>query len=169
VKRLYLLRHAKSSWDEPQLPDHDRPLAPRGRKAATRMASHLRDEGIAPAVVLCSSAVRARETLQRIAPALGPDVSALDEPELYGAGPAELLERLRRLPDALGSALVIGHNPGLQLLALSLAGTGADRSRLEEKLPTGALAALAADVPVWAELGPGTAVLTAFVVPRELV
>src|SRR5687768_4960118 len=70
MKHLYLLRHAKSSWKQRGLPDHDRPLAGRGRHAATAIADHMRDQGIEPELVLCSTARRARETLERIEPVL---------------------------------------------------------------------------------------------------
>src|SRR6187200_3248617 len=84
VPRLYLLRHAKSSWDDPGLPDHDRPLAPRGRKAAKRMGAHLRERGIEPQLVLCSSARRTRETVERLALPSGSQVEVEDG--LYAAG-----------------------------------------------------------------------------------
>ena len=93
TKRLLLLRHAKSSWDDPSLADHDRPLAPRGRKAAKRIGAHLRRENSSVALVLCSSATRARETLDLVAP----PGEIRFEPELYGATAAELIERLRRV------------------------------------------------------------------------
>src|SRR5919108_5777471 len=95
---IYLLRHAKSSWDTGE-PDHERPLAPRGRRAAKAMRRHLRAQRIEPELVLCSTARRARETLERIEPALGGS-DVLVERELYGASRGELLERLRSVPDA---------------------------------------------------------------------
>ena len=168
MKRLYLLRHAKSSWDDASLPDHERPLAPRGKKAAKAMAGHLRKEGVRPALVLCSSSVRTRETLALIAKVLGEEVPVEVEEGLYGAGAEELLERLRAVPAGVASVLLIGHNPAVQELALDLAGGGAERARLEEKFPTGALATLEFDVETWTELEPGRGELVAFVVPREL-
>jgi phosphohistidine phosphatase len=168
VKRLYLLRHAKSSWDDASLPDHERPLAPRGKKAAKAMAGHLRKEGVRPELVLCSSSVRTRETLARIAKAIGDDAPVEFEQGLYGAGAEGLLERLRAVPAGVASVLLIGHNPAMQELALDLAGGGAERGSLEEKFPTGALATLEFDVETWAELQPGRGELVAFMVPREL-
>jgi phosphohistidine phosphatase len=167
MKRLYLLRHAKSSWDEPRLADHERPLAPRGRRAAELLAKHLRREEIAPALVLCSSARRARATLEAIAPALGEAVPAEVERELYGASDGELLERLRAIPDSVESVLLIGHNPAIQELTLGLAGGGAERARVERKYPTGALAALTFSGR-WRELGPGAADLVRFIRPKAL-
>jgi phosphohistidine phosphatase len=167
VKRVYVLRHAKSSWDEPGLSDHERPLAPRGRRAAKAMARHLREAGIDPGLVLCSTAKRARQTLQRIEPAVGRR-SVHVEDGLYGAGAAALLERLHAVPDPVGSVMVIGHNPGLQDLILGLAQPGPLRDEVAAKYPTAALATLAADVVSWPDLRPGGAQLVAFVRPRDL-
>jgi phosphohistidine phosphatase len=166
-KRLFLLRHAKSSWDDPGLADRDRPLAPRGRRAAKAMRDHLRRKRITPAVVLCSSARRAQETLERIAPSLGDDATVLIEPELYSASAGDLLERLRRLPERTSSALLVGHNPAVQELALTLAGGGPRRAAMERKYPTAGLATLRFDA-TWSELGVGTAVLVDFVTPKGL-
>jgi phosphohistidine phosphatase len=162
-RRLYLLRHAKSSWKDPALADHDRPLAPRGRRAAKAIGRHLRDRGIEPALVLCSSATRARQTLERIK--LG---DAQIEPDLYGAGADALLARLREVPAAVPSVMLIGHNPGLQDLALLLSRPGAERQELEVKFPTAALAALAFTASGWRMLDRGTAELIEFVRPRDV-
>lgn len=161
VKRLLLLRHAKSSWDDPSLADHDRPLAPRGRKASKVIGSYLRDEQIRADVVLCSSARRARETLELA----GVQGEAQVERGLYGASVDQLLGRLRRLPDELDTAMLIGHNPAIQELA---AGLVAPTSELaERKYPTGALASLAFTGP-WSALERGQAELVAFVTPKAL-
>jgi phosphohistidine phosphatase len=163
LKRLFLLRHAKSSWDDEGLADHDRPLASRGRKAAKRIAKHLRSEGITPSLVLCSSAQRTRETLERV----GPDGDVRIERDLYGASAPELLERLRRVPDATESVMLIGHNPGIQELALELAGNGGRLEDVERKFPTCALATLSLPT-AWSELEPGAAELVGFVRPKDL-
>jgi phosphohistidine phosphatase len=163
LKRLFLLRHAKSSWEGEDLADHDRPLAPRGRKAAKRMAKHLRDQEISPSLVLCSSARRTRETLERLEP--GGDVHV--ERELYGGSESALLERLRRLPEATESVMLIGHNPAVQELTLSLAGRGERIADVERKFPTAALATLT--VPgAWRDLSAGSAELADFVTPKQL-
>jgi phosphohistidine phosphatase len=161
---LYLLRHAKSSWDDPSLSDRDRPLAPRGIRAADLMGEHLRSAGIEPTVVLCSPAARARETLA----GLGVAWDALFEPELYGASEGGLLERLRKLDVSVDSALVIGHNPALEELTLMLAGSGAALGKVHKKFPTGALATLDFDGD-WSSLRPHAARLTSFVRPKDLV
>lgn len=166
MKRLYLLRHAKSSWDDPALADHERPLAKRGRRASKVIAKHLDGQRVEPALVLCSPARRTRETLERIASALGqPEVRF--EPELYGASSSELVERLREVPDEVDSVMVIGHNPAVQDLALTLAGGGRDAESMQVKFPTAALATLELE-GTWNELGPGRATLIDFVRPREL-
>jgi phosphohistidine phosphatase len=163
---LYLLRHAKSSWDEPRLADHERPLAKRGRRDAKRIAKHLRRSGVEPALVVCSTAARTRETLERVRPAIG-DPTIVFAEQLYAASSDQLLERLRLVPDEIASVLLIGHNPGLQKLALALASGGDGLDRLAEKFPTAALATLELATP-WSRLGPAEATLTALVVPKQL-
>jgi phosphohistidine phosphatase len=165
---LYLLRHAKSSWSDPALPDEQRPLAPRGRRDAKRVAKHLVQLGIEPELVLCSSAQRTRETLELVRPALGATTSVVLEGELYAATADQLVERLHAVPDGVASVLLIGHNPGLQDLALLLASAGAELARLEAKFPTAALATLALPKGTWKELSETDAVLAAFVVPKQL-
>ncbi|HYU60945.1 MAG TPA: histidine phosphatase family protein [Solirubrobacterales bacterium] len=167
MRRLYLLRHAKSSWDDPALADSERPLAPRGRRASKLIARHFRSERIRPELVLCSPARRARETLERIAGALGDDAEIRIDSELYGASSSDLLARIRALPEGIGSAMLIGHNPGIQDLAVSLAGEGPGTERMRPKFPTAALATLELDGR-WRDLGSGRASLVAFVKPREL-
>ena len=163
---LLLLRHAKSSWADPTLPDHDRPLASRGRRDAKRIAEHLAGLESEPELVLCSSAVRTRETLELVRPALG-NSKVLFEDGLYGASSDELLGRIRVVPNAVGSVMLIGHNPGLEQLGLLLASSGAELRGLETKLPTGALATLAVE-KTWSRLAPGDAILTAYIVPKQL-
>jgi phosphohistidine phosphatase len=168
MRTLYLLRHAKSSWAEPALPDRQRPLAPRGRRDAKRIAKHLVRIEIQPELVLCSSALRTRETLKLVRVALGTTSTVRLEDELYGASAEQLLERIRLVPASTASVMMIGHNPGLQELALLLAEDGADLDRLEEKFPTAALATLTLPKAAWSQVVPGAAVLTAYVVPKQL-
>jgi phosphohistidine phosphatase len=167
VRRLHLLRHAKSSWDDTTLRDRDRPLAPRGRKATTRIARWARKHDVRPQLVVTSSAVRARETLEGVRPGLG-EPEVWTEVALYAASAETLLARARMLPDEAEEAMLIGHNPGLQHLLLLLAEPGELRDRAEAKFPTGALATLDADIVSWSALEHGAARLVEFVVPREL-
>jgi phosphohistidine phosphatase len=167
VKRLYLLRHAKSSWDDPTLRDRERPLAPRGRKAAKRVARWAKKHGVRPQLVVCSSAARAQQTLQRVLPGLG-EPTVWVEVTLYAAGAETLLARIRALPEEVDEAMLVGHNPGLQDLVLLLAAPGSRRARAQERFPTGALAELETGVARWADVTPGTARLTELVLPREL-
>jgi phosphohistidine phosphatase len=160
-KRLYLLRHAKSSWDDPSLADHDRPLAPRGRRAAERIGAYLRDEQMRVEVVLCSSARRACETCDLLAP---PGEIRI-EPGLYHASAGELLERVRHLPGELEAVMLIGHEPAIRELAVGLIGP---RSELaERKFPTAGLAVVTF-TGTWSALGPGRAELATFITPKEL-
>jgi phosphohistidine phosphatase len=167
VKTLYLLRHAKSSWDDETLTDHERPLAPRGERAAKLIAEHLKVTLAAgPELVLCSTAVRTRQTLELVAPGLGDPRVEFDE-AIYGATAGGLVGMLRSVPDEVESVLVIGHNPGLQGLALELASTGARLPQLATKFPTCAVATLAVAGP-WSALDEGDAELTAYVTPKQL-
>ena len=166
-KRLFILRHAKSSWDDPGLDDHERPLAPRGRRAVEAIALHVSARGIEPDVVLCSSSRRTRETLEGIA--IGGE--HLIEQHLYNATCEETIDRLRQLPESVSEAMLIGHNPTVQMVVLKLTNhdsDGADdpvRDEVKRKYPTGALATLAIDCE-WTELAPGCARLEEFTSPK---
>jgi phosphohistidine phosphatase len=160
-KVLLLLRHAKSSWDDPALADHDRPLAARGRKAAQRIGARLRTDKTPVNLVLCSSARRARETVELVAP---PGELEIDD-RLYGASPGELLQRLRQVPDDVGAVMLVGHNPAMRDLAIEL--LSGDGDQLVGKFPTGALATLTF-TGSWRALAAQRAELIAFLKPREL-
>ena len=170
MKRIYLLRHAQSSHDEPGVDDFERGLTARGQSAAPVMGDQMAAAGWLPDRVLCSAARRARETVEALWRQWPTQPPTQVETDLYGAHPGDLLERLRRLPDESGSVLLVGHNPAIQQLALDLAGTGdADAyAAMRAKYPTAALAVLEAEVEHWSELRPGCAVLAAFVRPRDL-
>ena len=170
-RRLYVLRHAKSSWDDESLPDHERPLSERGQRATALLARYVREHNIQPELILCSSARRTRETLEGVSP----PGTALIEHRLYGATSDDLLERLREVPADLRSVMLVGHNPALQMLVLRLAdreapGRSPEAEGLEDirrKLPTGALVTLEFDDP-WAELEHRSAELVDYVRPRAL-
>ncbi len=161
MKILWILRHAKSSWDAPDLEDHERPLAPRGRKAGKRIARWAEVNGVRPDLVLCSSAARAQATLELVRPGLG-DPAVVVESGLYHASWAELVARLSGVDDSVTGALVLGHNPAMLELAARLAPPGPDT------FPTGALARLALEIEGWSGVRPGCGRLEDFVVPRSL-
>ena len=168
MRRVYLLRHAKSSWKDRSLADRDRPLAGRGKRAAKAVAVHIEAEGIRPYLVLCSPARRSRETLKRVEAAFGDCVEARFEEALYGASEAELLARLRGLPPEVDSVMIVGHNPGLEELALALASEGAERARLQEKYPTAAFATIDLPADDWSAIEPGSGRLVDYIRPRDL-
>ena len=170
MRRLYLLRHAKSDWGDPGRRDFERPLAPRGKRAAPAVAQWMNANGCAPGYVLCSTARRAAETWALVAGVLesAPEVATAEE--LYHAAPAGLFALAQALPDRHDSAMMVGHNPGFHLLASALAGEGPDdlMQQLAAGYPTAALAGIEFDAASWSEIAPGAGRLTCFVRPRSL-
>ncbi|HEY7609417.1 MAG TPA: histidine phosphatase family protein [Alphaproteobacteria bacterium] len=171
ARRILLLRHAKSAWDEPGLDDYERPLAPRGRRAAAVMGVYLRDEKLVPDLVLCSGARRAKETWEIAAHELPHPPEAEYDSALYLVAADRLLKRLRKLPAAVKSVLVVGHEGGVDTLARRLVGDGPAllRRRLGEKFPTAAMAAIAVALDNWSGLAEKSGTLTRFAAPKDLV
>lgn len=169
MHKLFVLRHAKSSWNNSSLADHDRPLAPRGQRAAEALAAHVATIDPPPALVLCSTARRAQDTLGPVQARLPAGTAVLIEEELYGASASDLLDRLREVPEDTPSVLLVGHNPALEDLVCGLGRDGDPGliSRVHTKFPTAALATLAIPGP-WKSIGSGPATLEAFVVPADL-
>jgi phosphohistidine phosphatase len=132
------------------------------------MCDYLTAEEIRPELALCSSALRTRETLARILPGLGSELTVRIEPSLYSFDADALLQRLQQLPADVGSVMLIGHNPAMQELASLLAAGGDRLDELRRGFPTAALAELDLGGGSWRELAPGTGRLTRFIVPREL-
>jgi phosphohistidine phosphatase len=173
---LTLLRHAKSSWGDPALDDHDRPLAERGKKAAPDMGTALAAMGLRPDLVICSSAARARATLDLVLGKLGAPVpQVIYDDGVYMATPERLLARLHRIGlSETGQiphrVMLVGHNPGLEELALLLVGSGAanDRARMAEKFPTAALAVISFNADSWGLIAPGAGRLEHFLTPKQL-
>jgi len=173
---LTLLRHAKSSWDQPALDDHERPLAKRGKKAAPEIGAALAAMGLRPDLVLCSGAARARATLDLVLKKLGgPVPEVVYDDAIYMATPNALLARLRRVgPGAAGETprhvMLVGHNPGLEELALLLVGSGAadDTARMTEKFPTAAVAVVGFNAESWAAIKPDSGRLEHFLTPKQL-
>jgi len=169
VRQLLLLRHAKSSWDDPRLSDHSRPLSSRGRDAAARMGEAMRTLDLSPDVVLVSSARRTLQTLELLLPF--PE-TPITEPmnALYLATAPQMLGVLHTIAETVRSVLLIGHNPGLHELAQMLTGSARDQAetkRMAARYPTAALAEFAVPGP-WHALGPGGARLVRFLRPRDL-
>jgi phosphohistidine phosphatase len=170
VKTLYLLRHAKSSRDDPDLDDFERPLAKRGRKDAALIGRLMAERRRVPDLALVSPALRARDTWERVSSAFAASVETRFEPSIYMAtadGILALLRAAEAAPDAPQSVIVVGHNPGLEQCAAQLAGAGSDPealARMTEKFPTTALARY----DVTAGLQTGGAALVDFVRPKDL-
>ncbi|TKD53051.1 SixA phosphatase family protein [Sphingomonas baiyangensis] len=167
---LTLLRHAKSSWNDPVSRDFDRPLNARGRKAAVTMGRELRREGLAFDHVIASPATRVTETIDGFAQGFGETMAPAWDRRIYLASAATLIDVLHGLPADAASALMVGHNPGLEDLVLLLVpDTAGDalRAEVEIKYPTAAVATLEWEGG-WADLREGGARLTRFVRPRDL-
>jgi phosphohistidine phosphatase len=171
---VLLLRHAKSSWDASALADYDRPLAKRGQKAAPLMGTEIARLGLRPDLVLCSGAVRTRETLALVLPALGaPAPEVVYDDAIYMATPAALLTLLRKLPaggKGPKTVMIVGHNPGLEELAVLLVGGGdwSARALMAEKFPTGTLAVVTFEASTWTGIAPGAGQLEQFITPARL-
>ena len=170
MKTIYMLRHAKSSWDDGSLPDHERPLSARGRAAAPRIGAHMEEAGYLPDLVLCSTATRTRQTLDAVLSELETAPAIEFQEELYLAGPGEMLDLVRSVPDTVESVLLVGHNPGTGTLAAALAGDGpSDRMHLmRAKFPTAGLAIIELSVDRWKDIGSGGGSLIEFIRPRDL-
>lgn len=163
-----MLRHAKSAWDRPDIGDHDRPLSPRGERDAERMRRYLDGEDAGPALVLCSSATRARRTLELVAPSLPREPDIQIEPELYTFDATVLLARLRAIGATAQPVMLVGHNPAIHELAIDVAGSGEALATMAKKYPTGALAEIEVAGDTWGVLELGVGSLIRFVRPRDL-
>lgn len=170
MKTLLLLRHGKSSWNDATAADHDRPLAPRGKRAAPLVGRALRERDLRPALALCSTAKRASDTLDLALAELGGDIPVQREPSLYLCGSAALLGRLRQVEDSVESLMIVGHNPDFHDLAMELVGAGDDglRQALAHKFPTAACAVIAFETAQWRGVEPGAGRLVEYLLPRKL-
>ncbi|MEW2395557.1 histidine phosphatase family protein [Streptomyces sp. NPDC046862] len=166
-RRLVVLRHAKSAWPE-GVPDHDRPLGPRGLRDAPAAGRALAAADCLPDLALCSTAERARATWELAAAQWDTPPPVRHDPRLYGADVPELLDVVREAPDEVATLLLVGHNPGLEELVLELAGDDLDDALdvVRAKFPTSAIAVLDWHGHSWKNLAPGAALLTAMTVPR---
>jgi phosphohistidine phosphatase len=167
---LSLLRHAKSSWDDPTLADHDRPLNDRGNRDAPRMAAFIRDKKLVPDRILCSTAIRTRATLKHLLAALPKKPPVSFEKGLYLAEAPKILATIEAVREATARLMLIGHSPGLHDLAMALVGKGdrQERFALMAKFPTATLAVITFDLERWHEIEAGMGRLEIFMTPRRL-
>ena len=170
MKTLFLLRHAKSSWDEPGLADFDRPLNKRGRKAARAMGKYAGREGLKPELVLCSTSRRTRETLKRFEGGLGESLDTEFPEALYLASAGTILDAIQTAPEDVASVMIVAHNPGMHHAALDLIKTAAaeDLSALKYNFPTAALAEFSFETGNWSGVNFGQGKLVRFILPRHL-
>lgn len=171
MKTLTLLRHAKSGWNDPVARDFDRPLNDRGRRAADTMGHHLRAMGLSFDHVVASPAVRVVETVLDVAKGYGRALDPHFDRRIYLASGVTLLDIVTAFPDSASHALMVGHNPGLEDLALMLVPDAGDndlRDTLETKYPTATLAEITLDIDRWADAAIGAGTLARFIRPRDL-
>jgi phosphohistidine phosphatase len=168
MRTLTLLRHAKSGWDAPVARDFDRPLNARGRKAARAMGREMRRLGLGFDLVLASPAARVTETLAELAQGYGAAVDTQFDETIYLAPVDALLAMVRAADDGDARLLLVGHNPGMEQLALVLSPPGPLRDEIAAKYPTGALTEIAFDTDHWQDVAPGAGRLERFIRPREL-
>ncbi|MGI8858442.1 MAG: SixA phosphatase family protein [Thermomicrobiales bacterium] len=164
MKTFLVLRHAKSDRSNSALRDHDRPLAPRGEADAPRMGTALAALGLILDCIVTSTAVRARDTTRLVAAAMGYGGEIIEEPDLYGASVDTLLAVVRECADETATALLVGHNPGLEELVCLL--TGGEDAEAMLRLPTAGLACIALDIDDWSRAGPACGLLQWFLIPR---
>lgn len=162
MKRLYLLRHAKSSWGEPDLADFDRPLNHRGRKAAPFMGRHIAERQLIPDTIISSPAQRARETAALVKENWEAVSEIQFNDRVYEASPQALMQIAEALPDKFSSALIIGHNPGLEGFLKILTGRS-------ESMPTAALAVIELAIQNWMSIRAGSGTLVEVGRPRDLM
>jgi phosphohistidine phosphatase len=168
MKTLTLLRHAKSGWNDPIKRDFDRPLNPRGRRAARVVGREMRSLGLSFDRIVASPARRVIETIEEVALAFGPLAPDYDQ-RVYLASVATLVELVHETPDAIERLLLVGHNPGLEELALFLAGSeGALRAEVQIKYPTSTLSEIELPVEHWSEAAEGQGRIQRFIRPRDL-
>lgn len=168
MKTLTLLRHAKSSWSDPGVRDFDRPLNARGRRAARAIGREMREQGLAFDRVLASPAARVVETLRDLGDGYGHALHPEYDRRVYLATAEALLELIHETDDSATDLLIVGHNPGLERLALLLGRDGALRGEIEVKYPTATLTQITFPVEHWAEVAQGLGTIARFTRPRDL-
>lgn len=160
MKTLYVLRHAKSSWENSDLADFDRPLNDRGKTAAPFMGKVMKEGGLVPGLILSSPAVRARETARLVKEAAGFDAAIEHDGQIYEASPQTLQHVASSIDDSFESAMIVGHNPGMEGFVRLLTGK-------LESMPTGSLAIIDLDIPDWESIGKGSGTLRKMIRPKD--
>lgn len=169
MKQIFLLRHAKSDWSDPFLADHDRPLNKRGRSAAHNIGKYLKLKNIQPDLITCSSAVRTQETLACFQEKAELTSHIKYDSILYGASADQILAVIQCQPPEVSSLMIIGHNPGIEDIALNLTGTDPSNQlpNIYDKVPTGSLITYEFGVNSWAHISLKSGTLTSFVRPKH--
>lgn len=162
MKTLFLMRHAKSSWDDPELADHDRPLNERGTRAAAFMGQFAAENGLLPQKLLVSTAERANNTALLLLDAAGSTIEPEVKAEVYEASPQRLAEVVHDIDNTLHTAMIVGHNPGMEGLIRYLTGS-------IEPMPTAALAVLELNIDAWAKAGRSCGRVHAVYRPKQLM
>lgn len=162
MKTLFILRHAKSSWDNPELSDHDRPLNNRGKKNAPEMGKRLRKKEILPDLLLSSTAVRAFSTAKKVANEVGyPKSKIIETRELYHAEIEDLMDIVRMQNDSVKSLMIVGHNPGLTDFANYVADAGINN------IPTAGIVAVRFPIELWYQVKPQSGIVLFFDYPKR--
>jgi len=170
MRRLMLLRHAKSDWSKPGERDHDRRLASRGRESAPRIGAYMAGHGLVPDLVVCSTAARARETWELAAEAFAKPPRVVHDERIYANNPDVLLTLIKETEASVHSLLLVGHNPSFQIFAdlMTASGHGDARQRLREKFPTAALAVIDFPIDAWDAMHRQAGRLDRLITPRSL-
>jgi phosphohistidine phosphatase len=170
MRRLMLLRHAKSDWSLPGQGDHDRALATRGREAAPRIGAYMARHRLRPDHVICSTAMRTRETWELVAPEFAKPPPVIYDERIYANNPEILLDIVRRTGPEVQVLLLVGHNPSLHVVAEQLSATshGDARRQLREKFPTAGLAVIDFPIDAWDRVHPRAGRLERMITPRLL-
>lgn len=161
MKTLYILRHAKSSWDNNSLSDFERPLNERGIKTAPIIGEMMRKNDFVPEIIVCSTAKRAEQTARFIKESAEFDAEIKFEDAIYEASPMTLLRIVSKIGDKFNSALIVGHNPGFENLMRVLTGKS-------EAMPTAALAVIDLKIEKWSETNTGAGILREFIRPKDI-
>lgn len=160
MKKLLILRHAKSSWADPDLADFDRPLNERGMLAAPFMGSLMSAEGLVPELIVSSPAERAKHTAELAKAGGAMDAEILFEDRIYEASPQTLMQVAREVQSSIGSIMIVGHNPGIEGFIRLLTGA-------PEAMPTSALAEIDLEINDWSEIAPGSGDLIRIIRPKD--